>query len=145
MSTPDTDHTAPEPIGTPVETIALSYGPRDDPFQATLTAAAGDAAVTIPLTPLVLAELLNDLHSVDQDQRNLLGLPPRQADETTTEIQDQPEDPDRDQHNRGTVLRRASDPLGLRQLKQRPRTTLILAAVIAISLLVALIVQVIQR
>lgn len=157
MTSPDASHTATpastatdppaaEPTGMPVETITLSYGPRNDPFQATLTAAAGGAGVSIPLTPVVLADLLTDLHAVEHDQRHLMGLPTSSSrDDHGPADQDDPAALDRGDQGAGTVLRRASDPLGLRQLRQRPRATLILAALIAASLLIALIVQVIQR
>ena len=140
-----------QPAVTPrrADLLQIDTGPRDDPFEATLvlsTAGPQPTAVLLTLTPTVLGDLITALGQVKSAQLDQLGIHPGENPSATAGADRADSHPHDEQNSTGLQrLHRAADPLGLRHLRGRKASPAILAALALAFLVLALILQVVQR
>lgn len=126
----------------------VSLGLGNDPFTATLLL-TGDAedgdevSVWMRLTPTLITRLTQQLTQVFHAQQEAMGI--IASDPVTTEEDDDEEDEgdeeEEDEDEREGLLRRASDPLGVRYLRERPAALKWLAVGIGSLLIISIILR----
>ena len=122
----------------------ISLGADEDPFGSTLLLAADNTsgeeiAVWLRLTPTVIAGITRELINIFRTQQEALGL--IAGNPFDDGVEDTPDEEDNDDANREGLLRRASDPMGIRHLRDRPRTLKWLAIGIGSLVLISVILQ----
>lgn len=120
----------------------VSLGSDDDPFAATLLLTGDDEAgdevsVWMRLTPTLITRLTQQLTQVFHAQQEAMGI--IISDPVTTE--DDEDQDDEDEDGREGLLRRASDPLGVRYLRERPAALKWLAIGIGSLLIISIILR----
>lgn len=118
----------------------VSLGVGDDPFTATLLLTGdedGDeVSVWMRLTPTLITRLTQQLTQVFHAQQEAMGI--SASDPATTDDEDEDDD---DQDRGEGLLRRASDPLGVRYLRERPAAFKWLAVGIGSLLIISIILR----
>ncbi len=119
----------------------VSLGAGEDPFTATLLLTGDDedgdeVSVWMRLTPTLITRLTQQLTEVFHAQQEAMGI--SAFDPVASE--DDNED-DGDQDGGEGLLRRASDPLGVRYLRDRPAALKWLAAGIGSLLIISMILR----
>lgn len=122
----------------------VSLGAGDDPFTATLLLTGDDedgdeVSVWMRLTPTLITRLTQQLTQVFHAQQEAMGM--SASDPATDDDQDDDQDDDEDQDGREGLLRRASDPLGVRYLRERPAALKWLAVGIGSLLIISIILR----
>lgn len=122
----------------------VSLGPDDDAFAATLALTGDDeegdeVSVWMRLTPTLITRLTQQLTQVYRAQQESMGPP--SADPIGARHDDLDHDDEDDEAEREGLIRRASDPLGVRFLRDRPAAVKWLAIAIGSLLVVSLILR----
>lgn len=127
-------------------------GAGDDPFTATLLLTGDDedgdeVSVWMRLTPTLITRLTQQLTQVFHAQQEAMGIitsDPATTDDNEDdkdEDQDDEDQDDEDKDGRERLLRRASDPLGVRYLRERPAALKWLAIGIGSLLIISIILR----
>ena len=122
----------------------VSLGPDDDAFASTLALTGDDeegdeVSVWLRLTPTLITRLTQQLTQVYRAQQESMGLPG--ADPLMALDDDLDHDEEDDEAEREGLIRRASDPLGVRFLRDRPAAVKWLAIAIGSLLVMSLILR----
>ena len=125
-------------------TCQVSLGPDDDAFASTLALTGDDeegdeVSVWLRLTPTLITRLTQQLTQVYQAQQESMGLPT--ADPLMALDDDLDHDQEDSEAEREGLIRRASDPLGVRFLRDRPAAVKWLAIAIGSLLVISLILR----
>lgn len=125
------------------DAIEVLYPPTEDPFDVTLVLAVDQPdlqlAVGARLTPPLIADLIEQLLDLQDEQHQAMGLPPAtQAPDAAPDTDAADEGPE----DTEGLTRRAADPLGLRHLRARsPKSTVYIACAIAALLVLSLLIN----
>lgn len=123
----------------------IAVGADQDVFSSTLLLGAADGsdeeiAVALRLTPTVITAITRQLTDIFRAQQDALGVVSSPSgDETGADLDEQPNK--QDSPAREGLLRRASDPLGMRHLQGRPQLLKWLAVGIGSLVVLSVIAQ----
>lgn len=145
---PPTDQPVPVDQLHRAEVIDIGIGDDEsDPFDATLLLGAtseqgADIALWVHLTPTLITELREQLTAVFRAQQRALGVTTSDPTATAEPNNDQPVVAEPLESS--ARLKRLFDPIGLRHLRDRsPRSTVLLAVLIASLLVLTLLIQIV--
>lgn len=130
--------------------LTIDAGPDEDPFDTSLvlTTTTGDhpVAVTLPLTPATLTDLIAALSHIHHAQLEQLGLtsdhdPDAEASSVSATT---PTDDSDEQSDSGGRVRGLIDPLGARHLRDRVTRPALLVGVVVALMAFGLILQILR-